>query len=92
MFNGARCLTGQTLWLSSLFQDERVKLRMTNAQSRYNNLFSQRSSPFFQSGLDLEEFIVDVIIPLLLPFCVKELIDCGFQVSIENPEFVRGQI
>ena len=31
-----------------------------------------------------------VIIPAMLPFCVKEFIDCGFQEL--NPEFVRGQI
>ena len=31
-----------------------------------------------------------VIIPVLLPFCVKEFIDFGFQVW--NPEFVRGEI
>ena len=31
-----------------------------------------------------------VIIPALSPFCVKEFIDCGFQVSIWNSEFVRG--
>ena len=58
---------------------------MTNAQLGYNDFsswFSQRSSPLFQCGLDLEEFIVDVIIPSSLPFCVKEFIDCGFQVSV----------
>ena len=35
---------------------------------------------------------MDVIFPSLLLFCVKEFIDCGFQVSIWNPEFVGGQI
>ena len=65
---------------------------MTNAQSGYNDLFSslfsQSRSPFSQSGLDLDKFIVYVIIPAFLPFCVKEFIDLRFQVSIWNPEFV----
>ena len=63
---------------------------MTNVQSGYYYLFSESWSPFSQSELNLEEFIVDVIIPALLPFCVKEFIDFGFQVSIWNPEFVEG--
>ena len=50
---------------------------MTNLRSGYNDLFSswfsQSWSPFSQIGLDLEEFIVDVIVPSLLPFCVKEV-------------------
>ena len=57
---------------------------MTNMQSGYNDLFSswfsESWSPFSQSGLDLEEFVVDVIIPVLLLFWMKELIDFGFQV------------
>ena len=69
---------------------------MTNVQPEYYILFSswfaKSWSPFHQSVLDLEEFIVDVIIPAQLPFCVKEFIDLGFQVSIWNPEFVGGQI
>ena len=32
--------------------------------------------------------MVDVIILALLPFCVKELINFGFEVSIWNLEFV----
>ena len=41
MFNSARCLTHQTLWLLFLFLYERVsKPCMTNAQSGYNDLFS----------------------------------------------------
>ena len=43
-------------------------------------------------GLDLEEFIADIIIPALLPFCIKEFVDFRFQASIQNPEFVGGQI
>ena len=35
---------------------------------------------------------MDAIIQLLLPFCVKEFIDCGFKVSIWNPEFVGSQV
>ena len=67
---------------------------MTNVQSGYNDLlsfwFSEIWSPFSQSGLDLEEFIVDVIIPVFLPFCVKQFVDFGFQVSKWNTEFVGG--
>ena len=40
----------------------------------------------------LKEFIVDVVIPPLLQFFVKDFIDLGFQVSIWNPEIVEGQI
>ena len=54
--------------------------------------FLKAGLPFSLSGLYLEEFIVGVIIPALLPFCVKEFIDFGFQVSIWNPELVEGQI
>ena len=95
VFNGARRLTCQTLWLWFLFHYEKVSmLYETNVQSGYNDLFSswfyQSSFPFSQSELDLKEFIVGVIIPALLPFCVNEFIDFGFQVSIWNPEFVRG--
>ena len=35
---------------------------------------------------------MDVIILVLLPFSLKEFIDFGFQVSIWNLEFARGQI
>ena len=45
-----------------------------------------------KSELGLEGFIVGVIIPALLAFSLKEFIDFGFQVSVWNPEFVRGQI
>ena len=97
VFNDARCSTGQTLWLLSLYQHGRVsKSCMTNAQSGYYDIlsswFSESWSSFSQSGLDLKVFIVDVIIPALLPFCLKEFIDFAFQVSVWNPEFVRGQI
>ena len=79
VFNSARRLTWRTLWLFFLFQNERVsKFCVTNAQSGYNDLlsswFSESWSPFFKSGLDLEEFIVDVIIPALLPFCEMEFV------------------
>ena len=57
---------------------------MTNVQAIYSDLFSswfsKGGSPFSQSGLDLEEFIVYVIIPVLLPFCVKEFIILGFKL------------
>ena len=69
---------------------------MTYAQAGYHDLFSscfsEGWSPFSQSGLDLEEFIVDVIIPAWLSFCMKEFVDFCFQVSIQNPTFVGGQI
>ena len=90
------CLTCQTLWLLFLFHYERVsKPCMTNAHSGYNDLFSWFSeswSPFYQNGLYLEQFIEDVIILVLLPFCMNKFADFGFQVSIWNPELVRGQI
>ena len=54
--------------------------------------FLEGSFPFSQSGLDLKEFIVGVIIPALLPFYMKEFIDFGLQVNVWNPEFVGGQI
>ena len=69
---------------------------MNNVQLEYYDMFSfwfsVRFSSFSKSGLDLEEFIVDVIIPALLPFCMKEFIDFGFQVSVWNPKIVRSQI
>ena len=73
MFNCASCLTRQTLWLWFLLQYESMsKPCMTNAQSGYNDLFSSRCSkswsPFSQGGLNLEEFIIDVYVPSLLPF------------------------
>ena len=73
VFNGARHLTCQTLWLLFLLQYERVsKPCITNVQLGYYDLFSSWFSeswfPFSQNGLDLEEFIVDVIIPALLPY------------------------
>ena len=78
------------------FQYERVsKPFMTNSLSGYNYLFfswfSEKYSPFSQGDLNLEEFIVGVIIQSLLPLCLKEFINLGFQVSIWNPEFVEGQ-
>ena len=61
---------------------------MTNAQLGYNDLFSSRCSkswsPFSQGGLNLEEFIMDVYLPSLLPVCVKEFTDCHFQIGIWN--------
>ena len=58
---------------------------MTNAQSGYNDLFSFRRSksrsPFSQGGLNLEEFIIDVHVPSLLPFFVKEFTDYRFQIE-----------
>ena len=61
---------------------------MTNAQSGYNDLFSSRSSKswsvFSQGGLNLEEFIMDVHVPSLLLFFVKEFIVYRFQIGIWN--------
>ena len=48
--------------------------------------------PFSQSGLDLEEFIVEVIILVLLSFCVKEFIDFRFQISIWNPDLTAESV
>ena len=96
VFNGANHLTGQTLWLLFQFQYKRERKHcMTNAPSGYNGLFSfcysEIWTPFSQIGMDLEEFIVNVI-PVSLLFCVKEFFDFGFQVSIRNPEFVGGHV
>ena len=67
---------------------------MTNAQSGYTDLFSsgfsENWSPFSQSGLDFEEFIVGVIIPTLLPFCVKEFIDLESAYGVLNLLGVRS--
>ena len=65
---------------------------VANPQLGYNDLFlswfSEGWSPFSQSGLYLEEFVVNFLIPVLLPFCKKEFIDLGFQVSIQNRDIV----
>ena len=60
VFNGARRLTCQTLWLLFLFQYVRInKFCMINTQSGYNDLFSScfslSQSPFSQSGVDGRE-------------------------------------
>ena len=68
---------------------------MTNAQSGYNDLFSWFSktwSPFSQGGPNLKEFIMGIIVPSLLPFCVKEFTDCQFRISIRNEDNFRAQI
>ena len=69
---------------------------MTYMQSGYNDLFhsgfSKCWSPFSQSGLDLEELIINAIIPALLPFCNKESIYLWFQVGIWDAGIVRAQI
>ena len=74
IFSGVRCLTGETQvkhcgCTSCLSIKERVKPRVTNSQSGYNDLlfswFSESWSPFSENGLDLEEFVVDVIISVL---------------------------
>ena len=66
---------------------------MTNAQSGYNDLFSSRCSkswsPFSQGGLNFEEFIMDVFVPSLLPFYVKEFTDYRFQIGIWNGDSFR---
>ena len=33
---------------------------------------------------------MDIVIPALFPFCVKEFVDFGFLVNLRNPEFVGG--
>ena len=67
---------------------------MTNEQSGYNDLFASRCSeswsPFSQGGLNLEEFIMDVHVPLLLPFLVKEFTDCRFHIGIWNGDNFRA--
>ena len=49
-------------------------------------------SLFSQSGFDQEKFIVDVVIPRLLPFSMKKSLKFKFQVSIWNLEFIGSQI
>ena len=55
------------------------KFSVTSAQSEFSDLFLSRFSKgwsqFSTSGFDQEEFIVDVVIPTLLPFCTKESVD-----------------
>ena len=84
MFNGVRRLACQTLWCLFLREDEKVgESCMTYMQSGYNDLFhswfSKCWSPFSQSGLDLEELIINAIIPALLSFCNKEPIYLCFK-------------
>ena len=43
-------------------------------------------------GFYKEEFIVYVIILRLLRFWIEEFIDCRFQVSVWNFDFVGGHI
>ena len=59
-------------------------------QHLFSSWFSESWSPFFQSGLGLEVFILDVI-PALWPFCMKEFVDFGSLVNIRNLKFVGGQ-
>ena len=54
--------------------------------------FSESLSPISQSEFDQEAFIVVVIIPASLPFCTEESVNFGFQASVQNFEFVEGQI
>ena len=94
MLNDASCQTRQTLWLWFLFQYESVsKPGMTNAQSGYNDLFSSRCSkswsPLSQCGQNLEEFIIDIHVPSLLPFFVKGITDYRFQIGIWNGDNFR---
>ena len=58
----------------------------------FSSWFSRCWSPLSKGGLNLEEFIVDFIAPLLLLFCVEEFINCWFQVSISDPRFIGCQI
>ena len=37
-------------------------------------------------------FTMDIIIPVLLPFFVKEITGFGFEISIWDAVFVGGQI
>ena len=96
------CLTVQGDWhvthcggcsFSSL--KEWVSLVSYKEISGYYDLFSWFSdswSLFTESVLDLEEFILYVIIPALLPFCVKEFVNFEFQVSIWDPEYIGGGV
>ena len=63
---------------------------MRNRDIMTGSLFDFLKAGFHSQELVLEEFIMNDIIPALLPFCVKELVDLGFQVSIRNSRFVGG--
>ena len=96
-FNGVRCLACQTLWWLSLLEYKRMsETCVANPQLRYNNLFlswfSEGWFTFSQSGFYLEEFVVNVVILVLLPFCKKEFIDLAFQLKIWNKDIVGAQI
>ena len=95
MFNSVKCLACQTLWQLLLLKYQRMSgICVANLQSRYNDLFLSWFSEgwflFSQNGLYLEEFVVNIVIPALLPFCKKEF-DLGFQVSIQNGDIVGAQ-
>ena len=93
MLNGVKRLACQTLWWLFLLEDERVgESCMIYMQSGYNDLFHSCWSPFSQSGIDLEELIINAIIPALLPFCNKEPIYLWFQVSIWDAGIVRSKV
>ena len=56
---------------------------MTNVQLEYSDWFFsgffEGWSPFYQSEFDQEDFVVDVI-PVLLPFCKRNLSILGFDL------------
>ena len=58
---------------------------MTNAQSKHSDLFlsgfSESWFTFALRGFYQEQFIVYTII-IWSPFCIEELIDFGFQVTV----------
>ena len=89
VFNCSSCLIHQTLWLWFLLQYKSVrKPCMTNAQLGYNDLFSSQCSkswsPFSKGGLNLEEFIMDVHVPLLLPFFMKEFTEKTWELIFND--------
>ena len=96
VFNGASCLTGQTLWLRFLFQYERLsKPCMTNAQSGYNDLFSSWFLSKLVSTLPrLAEFgrVYSRCYCSIVFAILYEGIYCLYQVSIWNPGFIGGGI
>ena len=75
VFNNAEWFTCYTLWLLFLFEYKLVyKSCVTNSQLVNSDLFfsgfCEDWSPFLQYGFDQEEFFEDVVIPVLLAFCI----------------------
>ena len=97
MFDCAGRLACRALWLLFLLEYKRVcKSAVTNTQSRYCYLvfsrFSEGWAPFSQKGFNLEQFIIGISIPALLPFFMEEIIYFRFQIGVWDVVLVGGQV